>query len=156
MLVSPSRIHYSSLESLEGFFQLFRDIRWWVQWWQYDRKKNLIFLLRLQASIFWQLSAMHMNKEWDIFAVGYLTSNFFFQTNFKCILSLLIPQHHKIDKVSFDISEISLLMMLSFWTCYQSFLDTYWHFNLLASEVKPSVLVYSIKMICINICHVCM
>ena len=43
MLVSPSRIHYSSLESLEGFFQLFRDIRWWVQWWQYDRKKISFF-----------------------------------------------------------------------------------------------------------------
>ena len=81
-----------------------------------------------------------------------LLQHFFSNNLLKCILSLFISQHHKIDKVSFDTSEISLLMMLSFWTCYQSFLDTYWHFNLLASEVKPSVLVYSIKMMS-NIFH---
>ena len=153
MLVSPSRIHYSSLESLEGFFQLFRDIRWWVQWWQYDRKKKSHFFTSF-TSIHILTAFSHAYEQ----RVGYFCcwiSHFnFFSNNFlKCILSLFIPQHHKIDKVSFDTSKISLLMMLSFWTYYQSFLSTYWHFNLLASEVKSSVSLFNKDDI--NICHVC-
>ena len=89
-----------------------------------------------------------------IFLLLDISLQFFFSNNFwKCILSLFIPQHHKIDKVSFDTLEISLLMMLSFWTYYQSFLNTYWHFNLLASEVKSSVSLFNKDVI--NICHVC-
>ena len=153
MLVSPSRIHYSSLESLEGFFSYLEIYVGGYNGGNMIGKKIPFFYFVYKHPYFDSFQPCIWTKS-RIFLLLDISLQIFCSNNFlKCILSLFISQHHKINKVSFDTSEISLLMMLSFWMCYKSFLDTYWHFNLLATEVKSSVSLFNKDDI--NICHVC-